>query len=105
MGVAVVEKIGAFSPASDVILEASKVARLADVLALACRATRIVRIGFVVSGLYNVAGIGIAAAGILSPLVCAVLMPLSSLTVVLFAVGTTSWAAWRLDLFKGGTGS
>jgi cation transport ATPase len=54
VGVAVVEKVGAFSPASDVILEAVQVARLADVLTLARRATRIVRIGFVVSGLYNV---------------------------------------------------
>jgi len=98
VGVAVVEKVGAFSPASDVILEAGKVVRLADVLTLARRATRIVRIGFVVSGLYNLVGVSIAAAGILSPLICAVLMPLSSITVVLFACGTTALVARRLKL-------
>src|SRR5581483_5300638 len=87
VGVAAVEKIGAFSPASDVILEASRVPQLADLLALARWTTRIVRAGFVISGLYNLAGISIAAAGILSPLICAVLMPVSSISVVLFACG------------------
>lgn len=98
VGVAVVEKMGAFSPASDVILEAGKVARLADVLTLSRRATRIVRIGFVVSGLYNIVGVSIAAAGVLSPLICAVLMPVSSITVMLFASAATTLAARRLNL-------
>ena len=93
VGVAVVEKVGTFSPASDVILDATQLPRLAEVLAFAQRAARVVRAGFVVSGLYNVVGISIAAAGLLSPLVCAVLMPLSSMTVVLFAIGATRWVA------------
>ncbi len=59
------------------------------------RAARVLRAGFVLSGLYNVVGVSIAAAGLLSPLVCAVLMPLSSVTVVLFSVGATRWAAKR----------
>jgi Cu+-exporting ATPase len=93
VGVAVVEKIGAFSPASDVILEASRVAELDRILKFAQRSTQIVRLSFAISSLYNVVGVSIAAAGILSPIVCAVLMPLSSATVVLFAVGATSFAA------------
>ena len=40
----------------------------------------------------------IAAAGLLSPIVCAVLMPLSSISVVLFACGATRWAARRAGL-------
>lgn len=95
VGVAVVEKVGIFSPASDVILDATQLPRLAEVLAFSRRAARVVRAGFVVSGLYNVVGVSIAAAGLLSPLVCAVLMPLSSVTVVLFAIGTTRWMARR----------
>jgi Cu+-exporting ATPase len=43
-----------------------------------------------------VAGISIAAAGILSPVICAVLMPLSSVSVVLFACGATNWAARKI---------
>jgi len=98
VGVAVVEQVGAFSPASDVILEAAQVPRLSEILALARQAVFIVRVSFGISALYNVAGISIAAAGILSPLICAILMPLSSVSVVLFACGATTWAARRAGL-------
>jgi len=100
VGVAVVEKVGAFSPASDVILAASQVPRLPHILKLARRATNIVRLSFGISFLYNAVGIGIAAAGILSPVICAILMPLSSVSVVLFACGATQWAAKRAGLAK-----
>lgn len=99
VGVAVVEKVGAFSPASDVILEAARVPRLLGVLDMARRSARIVRLSFMVSALYNLAGVSIAAAGILSPLICAVLMPVSSVTVVLFACGMAHGAARRAGLF------
>lgn len=101
VGVAVVERVGAFSPASDVILEAAQVPRLFKILTLARRAATVVRMSFVISALYNLVGISIAAAGILSPLICAVLMPLSSVSVVLFACGATNWAAWRVKLAEG----
>jgi Cu+-exporting ATPase len=96
IGVAVVEKIGAFSPASDVILAGEQVRSLPQVLKLARISVRIVRLSFVISALYNLVGISIAGAGILSPLICAVLMPLSSISVVAFACGATSFAARRL---------
>jgi P-type Cu+ transporter len=98
VGVAVVEHTGAFSPASDMILAASQVPRLSRIVLFSRAATRIVRLSFGISALYNVAGISVAAAGILSPLICAVLMPLSSASVVLFACGATTWAAKRTRL-------
>jgi Cu+-exporting ATPase len=98
VGVAVVEKVGAFSPASDIILSAGEVARLARILSLARRATQIVRLSFGISFLYNAAGISIAAAGVLSPVISAILMPLSSISVVLFACGATRLAAKRAGL-------
>jgi P-type Cu+ transporter len=98
VGVAVVEKVGTFSPASDVILAAGQVPQLSRILTLARRATQIVRLSFGISLLYNAVGISIAAAGLLSPLVCAILMPLSSVSVVLFACGTTGLAAIRAGL-------
>lgn len=107
VGVAVVEQAGAFSPASDVILEAGQVPRLTDLLAFCRRATRLVRIGFLISATYNVVGVAIAASGLLSPLVCAVLMPISSASVVAFATGGAHWAARRsgLDREAGSTGN
>jgi len=101
VGVAVVDQAGAFSPASDVILDAAQLPKLNALLGLSRRAVRIVRGGFIVSAAYNVVGIGVAAAGWLSPLFCAVVMPLSSLSVVLFACGLTSWSAHRLGLTAG----
>ncbi len=95
VGVAVVEKIGVFSPASDIILDASRLPQLAESLAFSKRAAGVVRTGFMVSGLYNLVGMSIAAAGLLSPLVCAILMPLSSATIVLYSIGMTQWMAQR----------
>ncbi|MHB8521474.1 MAG: heavy metal translocating P-type ATPase [Limisphaerales bacterium] len=89
VGVAVVESMSAFSPASDVILAAGMVPRLPEVLQFSRQAVRVVRLSFLISSIYNVVGISIAARGLLSPLVCAVLMPLSSVTVVAFACSVT----------------
>lgn len=96
VGVAVVENVNAFSPASDVIISGDVVPRLDRVLQYAKRCVRIVRWSFVISGLYNIVGLAIAARAELSPVVCAVLMPLSSLTVVLFACGAVTVAARKL---------
>jgi Cu+-exporting ATPase len=105
VGVAVVEQVGIFSPASDVILPADRVPELAELLALARQTVKIVRLSFGISAAYNVVGVSIAAAGVLSPLLCAVLMPLSSVSVVLFACGATTRAVRRcgpkLDLRHG----
>jgi Cu+-exporting ATPase len=95
VGVAVVERIGVFSPASDVILDAEQLPQLARVLAFARSAARVVRTGFLISALYNLAGVSIAAAGLLTPIVCAILMPVSSTSVVLFACGATAWLGAR----------
>ena len=103
VGVAVIESAGAFSPASDVILHASQVSNLCKILSFSRMATRVVRVSFAISACYNVVGVGIAAAGVLSPLVCAILMPLSSLSVVLFACAATTWSAKRSGLLSLGT--
>jgi Cu+-exporting ATPase len=98
VGVAVVEKVGAFSPASDVIMAADQVCRAHKMLEFSRKAARIVRVSFAISAGYNLVGISIASAGILSPLICAILMPLSSISVVLFACGATAWAAKKTGL-------
>ena len=100
VGIAVVESVGSFSPASDVILASAEVPRLFEILMLARKTRRIVRLSFGLSALYNAAGITVAAAGLLSPIICAVLMPLSSLSVVLFACGATNRAASKLRQTK-----
>ena len=105
VGVAVIENAGAFSPASDVILEGRRIPQLMEMLVFSRRAARIVRVSFGISAAYNLVGVSIAAAGLLSPLVCAVLMPLSSVSVVVFACGMTTWAARLMRLNGPATGS
>jgi Cu+-exporting ATPase len=100
VGVAVVENIGVFSPASDVILDAAELPRLARVLAFSRQAARVVRAGFAISAVYNLVGVSVAAAGLLSPIVCAILMPLSSVTVTAFVCGLTAWLGRKLPVGK-----
>jgi Cu+-exporting ATPase len=59
-----------------------------------------VRAGFALSAAYNVVGVSIAAAGVLSPVICAILMPISSVSVVLWAVGATRREARRSGIPK-----
>ncbi len=95
VGVAVVENVGAFSPASDIIMSAEMVPNLHSVLRFSKGAVRIVHLSFLLSSLYNIVGLSIAARGLLSPIVCAILMPLSSVSVVVFACAATTWYARR----------
>jgi Cu+-exporting ATPase len=100
VGIAVVDRVGTFSPASDVILDSTQVPRLCQIFNQAKKTVRIVRWSFGISAAYNLIGVSIAAAGILSPLICAVLMPLSSFSVVLFACGMANWASRNVGLTK-----
>lgn len=97
VGVAVVESIGTFSPASDVILDAKALRLLAEVLDYSRRAMRVVRVCLGISTVYNIIGLTIAARGELQPVVCAILMPLSSVTVVAAGCGLATWSGRKLS--------
>lgn len=85
VGIAVVDDISSFSPASDAILEAKSLNKLQDFLFMAKNARIIIWISFIISFLYNITGLSFAVAGLLTPILAAILMPLSSITVVAFA--------------------
>ena len=102
VGVAVVEKVGAFSPASDVILEAGMVPQLPALLRFSRLCVGVVHTSFAISVVYNLVGISLAARGLFSPLISAILMPLSSITVVAFACSAATWAAKRVNLLGDG---
>jgi Cu+-exporting ATPase len=97
-GVAVVERMSAFSPGSDIIMSSGMAAKLDAILAFAKGAVRIVQLSFLLSSIYNIIGVSIATAGLLAPVVCAILMPLSSISVVAFSCGATVWWARRVGL-------
>jgi P-type Cu+ transporter len=73
--------------------------RMADLplfLAYARRARQVVILCFTVSVAYNVLGLGMALAGALTPLASAILMPVSSLTIVAISAGGMRWFAARM---------
>ncbi len=98
IGIAVNEDVMAFTPASDAILDASKLHELDKYLQFASRAIKIVWLSFGISFLYNLIGLSVAMQGELSPLFAAVLMPASSISVVLFATLATRFQASRLGI-------
>jgi len=59
---------------------------------------KIIYASFCISILYNLLGFYFAVQGLLSPLFAAVLMPLSSISVVLFTTLTTTFYAKRKGL-------
>lgn len=82
VGVSLCEDHVNYFPASDAVLRARALPGLPAMLALAQYSQRVVKAAFVLSFLYNLAGISLALAGVVSPLIAAVLMPLSSVSVV-----------------------
>jgi len=95
VGIALTEDIAAFSPACDAILEAHALPRL-DLFLRFCRTcVAIVFASFALSLLYNIVGLTFAFQGVLSPLVAAVLMPLSSITIVAYTTTAVRAVARR----------
>jgi Cu+-exporting ATPase len=95
VALSIADDIYHFSPAGDAIVEASKLGQLYKFLRFAHQSLTIVRISFAISFLYNIVGLSYALSGQLSPVVAAILMPISSVTVVAFATFATIWKARR----------
>lgn len=98
VGVAVTDKVSHFSPASDAILDAEEFQKIPEFLSFARTSRNVIKVSFGLSILYNILGISLAVQGILSPVVCAILMPLSSISVVIFTTLATNWLAYKKGL-------
>lgn len=93
VGISIADDVFSFSPACDAILDASKFEKLHKLIRFTQSSFRVVRMSFVISFLYNVVGLSFAVSANLSPLVAAILMPLSSVSVVAFATFMVALAA------------
>ncbi len=91
VALSIADDIYHFSPAGDAIVEASRLGHLYRFIRFARQSLGIVRISFTISFLYNIAGLSYALSGHLSPVVAAILMPVSSISVVAFATFATTW--------------
>jgi len=98
VGIAVAEQNNNFTPASDAIVDASKLSQL-DRFIYLCKANRnIVMASFILSIVYNIIGLFFAVQGTLSPLIAAILMPSSSLSILLITFGSSNLLAKWLKL-------
>ena len=90
VGVSVTENTSQFTPASDLIVKGSKLIYLKQLMDFSKYSRKVVLFNFLISFCYNIIGLTFAVMGWLSPIIAAVLMPLSSVTVVLSAVLLTN---------------
>ncbi len=98
VGFAVSENSAQFSPASDAILDGAKLQFLHKFIAFAKSGKKIVMASFILSILYNIAGLSFAVQGTLSPVIAAILMPVSSISIILFVTLLSNIAAKRIGL-------
>lgn len=84
VGIAISEDINVFSPACDAIIDAKEFKNLPHFISKSKTTSKIIIASFVISFLYNFVGLFFAISGNLSPIVAAILMPLSSISVVFF---------------------
>lgn len=95
VGIAISDDTNSFSPACDAILDGAAFEKLPNFISFVKAGKKIIITTFVISLIYNIIGLSFATQGILSPVVAAILMPASSISIVLLSTLLSS-AAGRL---------
>jgi len=98
LGIAITDNVNNFSPGSDAILDGRSLKKLPSFLKFSKDALHIVYISFCISLTYNIVGLSYAVSGKLSPLIAAILMPLSTFTIISFTSVATHLAARKRKL-------
>ncbi len=98
VGIVISENTNVFSPACDGILDASRFSDITTFFDVSISAMRIIRWAFLLSLMYNLIGLSFAVSGHLRPVIAAILMPLSSITVVAFVTLASHRAAKKLKI-------
>lgn len=98
VGIVIAESSNNFTPACDAILEANLFERLPDLLRYVRASRTLVYWAFAIALCYNLTGLSFAVQGLLSPVIAAILMPLSSITIAVFGVVSTTVLAKKYRL-------
>ncbi|MBS1585926.1 MAG: heavy metal translocating P-type ATPase metal-binding domain-containing protein [Bacteroidetes bacterium] len=98
VGITLADDINNFTPSCDAILDANKFKNLPAVLKLAAGSKRVIALSFIISIVYNIVGLTISMKGLMAPMIAAILMPVSTLSIVLITTGASSLLARRLGL-------
>ena len=100
VGITISDNIYNFSPACDAILDASMFGRISGLTDFSKFSIKVIIASFIFSLLYNIIGLAFAVNGLITPIIAAILMPVSSVSVVLFAVISTNLYARRKGFIK-----
>jgi Cu+-exporting ATPase len=100
VGISVSDNVYQFSPACDGILDSGHFKDIPRIMTLSKYGKKALRVNFIFSLLYNVVGLSIAASGLMSPIVAAILMPLSSVTVAVLSFTQVNFRAKKLGLLR-----
>jgi len=100
-GISIADDVYHFSPSCDAILESRQFRKLDSFLRLSKNSRRIVIASMMFSFFYNLIGLSFAVTGNLTPIVSAILMPLSSVSVISLITIAIYLAAGREGLNKG----
>ena len=94
VGFVITEDLNNFTPASDVVIHASMFKKIVELLELVKGVKYILYFIYFMAIIYNGVGLFFAVQGLLSPVVAAILMPASSISMVVMGYGLT-WAYFR----------
>ena len=97
-GIAISENNNHFTPASDAILLADELPKLFRFIQMCKANKKVVLTAFLVSIFYNIVGLLFAVEGILSPMIAAILMPASSISILLITFGMSNYYSYRYRL-------
>ncbi len=97
-GIAVTDNINNFTPGSDAVLDGKMLHRLPLFMKFSKDSVKVIHKSFCISSAYNIFGLSFAVAGKLSPLFAAILMPLSTITIISFTTLAVRYAAKKNGL-------
>ncbi len=100
VGLVISENINVFSPACDGILDATRFKDIPKFITVSRNGKQVIQYAFIFSLFYNLIGLGFAILGYLTPVVAAILMPLSSISIVIFTTIYTSFLGNKLRVNK-----
>ncbi len=98
VGISVSENINVFSPACDAILDASQLTKLPAFIKISKKSMQVIKLSFLFSLCYNIVGLYFAVTGQLQPVIAAILMPLSSISIVVFTTVCTNVLGRKLKI-------
>ncbi|AJA69134.1 heavy metal translocating P-type ATPase metal-binding domain-containing protein [Myroides odoratimimus] len=96
VGVSVSENVNVFTPASDAILDAKMFKSLKSFLNYSKKSVKIIKLSYILALSYNVIGITVSIMNKMSPLVAAILMPISTVSIISFVTIMSNYFAKKI---------